>query len=416
VERVQAVVVGAGQAGLAVSHELAAAGVEHLLLERGGVGETWRRRWKSFCLVTPNWSVQLPGFPYDGDDPDGFMGRDEIVAYLERYAASFGAPLRLGVQVDVVRRASDDDFVLFTSAGTVRARALVVSTGAYQRTHRVPGSEGLPAGVPALHLSEYHDPGSLPPGPVLVVGSGQSGCQVAEELRRAGREVTLSCGRAPWFPRRWAGKDLVWWLVESGFLEAPVAALPTLAARLLSNPLATGHDGGHDLHLRTLQEIGVTLTGRFLGTRGLEAVFAPDLAASVAWGDDRYRELMDLFLRTARAKGLQAQAAPDPPPFDAAAPERLDLARFGAVLFTCGFRPDYATWLPWPEAFDPLGFPLQQDGESEAVPGLYFAGVHFLRKRKSALLIGVGEDATVVARRVASRLQPKTSRGRRRSA
>jgi putative flavoprotein involved in K+ transport len=403
VEHIDVAVVGAGQAGLAVSHELTESGIDHLVLEHGRIGETWRRRWESFCLVTPNWSVRLPGFAYDGDQPDGFMSRDEIVGYLERYAASFGAPVRTGVRVEAVRDDHAGGFMLSTSSGRFRADSLVLASGAYQREHRIPGADRLPPGLPGFGLAGYRDPGSLPDGEVLVIGSGQSGAQIAEELRKAGREVTLACGRAPWAPRRWAGRDLVWWLVESGFMDAPASTLPGPAARLISNPLATGHGGGHDLDLRTLYAMGVRLAGRFLGADGLEARFAPDLAESVAWGDARYRELMDLFAGTAAARGIAADPPPEPETLAPPAPERLDLSRFGAVLFTGGYRPDYRSWLPWQSAFDDLGFPLHDDGESRVVPGLFFVGVHFLRRRKSALLMGVGEDAVVVARRVAAR-------------
>ena len=186
-------------------------------------------------------------------------------------------------------------------------------------------------------------------------------------------------------------------------MEQPGASLPSPAARLISNPLASGHGGGHDLHLRMLRALGVTLTGRFMGASGGEARFAPDLAESVAWGDARYRELMELFRRTAAERGLDEPQIAEPEPFDPEAPEHLDLSGFGAVVFTGGFRADYRSWLPWPDAFDDLGFPLQRDGASTAIPGLYFLGVHFLRKRKSALLLGVGEDATVVAGQIARR-------------
>ncbi len=400
-EQVDVAVVGAGQAGLATSHELAAAGIGHVVLERGRIGDTWRRRWDSFCLVTPNWSVRLPGFPYDGGDADGFMARDEIVAYLERYARSFAAPVRTGVTVTSVRAAASGGFVIETSLGALRTGKLVLATGAYQREHRVPGEDALPPRLPRFHLADYRDPRSLPEGAVLVIGSGQSGAQISEELRSAGRQVTLACGRAPWVPRRWAGRDVVWWLDESGFMDQPFTTLPTPAARFISNPLASGHGGGHDLDLRTLRAMGVTLAGRFIGVEGNEALFAADLAESVAWGDARYRELMDLFHKTALTRGIAAEPPAEPEPFDPVAPERLDLSGFGAVLFSGGFRPDYGAWLPWPEAFDGLGFPLQEDGESTVVPGLYFVGVHFLRTRKSALLMGVGEDATVVAARIA---------------
>ncbi len=398
-------VVGAGQAGLALSHELTLGGVDHVVLERGRIGDTWRHRWDSFCLVTPNWSVQLPGFPYDGGDPDGFMVRDDIVAYLERYARSFGAPVREGIAVESVRRRRAGGFILHTTSGAVGAATLVLATGAYQRPHRIVGADALPPGLLQLGAADYHGPGALPAGDVLVVGSGQSGAQIAEELHEAGRRVYLSCGRAPWVPRRLGGQDIVWWLAESGFMDQAVMALPAPEARLISNPLATGHGGGHDLDLRTLRAMGVTLTGRFRGASGHEARFAPDLAQSVAWGDARYRELMDLFGRLAEERGLERVQIADPEPFDPAAPERLDLTGFGAVIFTGGFRPDYRSWLPWPDAFDDLGFPLQVDGESTTIPGLFFLGVHFLRKRKSALLMGVGEDATVVAGRIVATRQ-----------
>jgi putative flavoprotein involved in K+ transport len=236
---------------------------------------------------------------------------------------------------------------------------------------------------------------------VLVVGSGQSGAQIAEELHEAGREVVLACGRAPWAPRRLGSQDIFWWVMETGFMDAPVSALPTPAARLSANILATGHGGGHDLHLRTLRAKGVTLCGHFLGMADGEVRFAPDLAESVAWGDERYRQLMDLVRKHVADQALELPAIPEPEPFDPRAPERLGLGEVGVVVFTGGFRPDYRSWVRWPEAFDDLGFPIHRDGASTVVPGLYFAGVHFLRKRKSSLLIGVGEDAALVASSIA---------------
>lgn len=402
-ERVGVVIVGAGQAGLATSHELRAAGVNHVVLERGRIAEGWRRRWDSFCLVTPNWSVRLPGYSYDGPDPDGFMPRDEIVAFLGSYARHFGAPVREGVAVQSVRSKSSGGFVLDTSSGDLHADTLVLATGAFQRPHRPAGAATLPAGLFQIDVQDYHNPAALPQGKVLLVGSGQSGAQLAEELHEAGREVCLSCGRAPWVPRRLGGHDIVWWLRESGFFDQPTESLDSPAARLVSNPLATGHDGGHDLNLRTLRAMGVTLLGHFLGAMGQEAMFAADLAESVAWGDARYGELMAIFRKLAEESGLELPDADEPGPFDARAPERLDLSDFGAVIFAGGFRPDYRSWLPWPDAFDDLGFPLQRDGASTVIPGLCFVGVHFMRKRKSSLLYGVGEDAALVAEAIAGR-------------
>jgi putative flavoprotein involved in K+ transport len=400
-ESIEVVVVGGGQAGLATSHELTRAGVDHIVLERGRVGETWRRRWDSFCLVTPNWSVNLPGGAYDGDDPDGFMPRDEIVAYLERYAASFRAPLREGVDVTSLS-AAGGGFELETSAGAIRTQTVVVATGAYQRPHRPTNADALPDDVLQLDVDDYRNEASLPEGQVLVIGSGQSGCQIAEELVDARRDVVLSCGRAPWAPRQIGDHDLVWWGIETGFYDQPVSALPSPMARLFANILATGRDGGHDLNLRTLRAQGVTLVGRFRGVADGEILFANDLFESSAWGDQRYRDFRQLIWDLADARGLERPELPEPELFDSRVPESIELEGIGAVVFAGGFRPDYGTWLNVPGALDHLGFPLHEEGASTAAPGLYFVGVHFLRKRKSSLLWGVGEDAAIVAGQIAS--------------
>ena len=400
-ERADVVVIGAGQAGLATSHELTEAGVEHVVLERARIGETWRGRWDSFCLVTPNWSVRLPGRAYDGQDPDGYMRRDDIVAYLEAYAAGFRAPVREGVAVESLVPSTGGGFLLRTSEGEFRAERVVVATGAYQRPHRPTSARTLPPDLVQIDAEEYRNPAPLPAGGVLVIGSGQSGCQIAEELREAGREVFLACGKAPWAPRRVGDRDLVWWVMETGFFDMPLSALPTPAARLTANILGTGRNGGHDLNLRTLRAAGVTLLGHFLGAEDGRARFATDLAETVAWGDARYREFGQIFQKLAAERGLPVPELPEPEPFDGRSPEELDLTSLGAVVYACGFRPDYGSWVKVPGAFDPLGFPIHSDGASTAAPGLYFVGVHFLRSRKSALLCGVGEDAAVVARQIA---------------
>ena len=313
-EQLETVVVGAGQAGLAVSHELTQAGVPHTVVERGRVGQTWRGRWDSFCLVTPNWTVQLPGGSYAGDDPDGFMARDDLVGYLERYARGFDAPVREGVDVTSLLPQNGRGFLLETSAGRIAARRVVVSTGAYQRPHRPDVATTLPAGLAQIDADDYRNPERLPPGAVLVIGAGQSGCQIAEELQASGRDTFLSCGRAPWLPRRIGGRDLAWWAEQTGFLETPVTALPTPAARLAANLLATGKDGGRDLHLRTLHARGVTLLGRFLGAWGMQARFAADLKDSLAWGDQKHAEFMKLVRKTASERELPPVQAPQPEP------------------------------------------------------------------------------------------------------
>ena len=240
---------------------------------------------------------------------------------------------------------------------------------------------------------------------MLIIGSGQSGCQIAEELQEAGREVVLSCGKAAWVARRVGGRDIFHWLVDTGFLAEPVDSLPAPAAKLAANPIATGHGGGHDLDLRLLRAKGVTLAGHFLGVANGAVRFASDLGQSVAWGDERHGQLADGIRKTAAELGYPDPEIPDPEPFDPTSPERVSLDGFGAVIFAGGFRPSYQSWLPWRDAFDDLGFPIQREGASTVVDGLYFVGVHWLRRRKSALLYGVGEDAAIVARAIAQEVR-----------
>ena len=395
-----AVVVGAGHAGLSISRALANRGIEHVVLERDRVAQTWRSRWDSFCLVTPNWFIALTDVGYDDAEPDGFMPRDEIVSFLERYAET--APVREGVEVTGAS-AIEDGFALDTSDGEIRTRALIAATGAYQRPY-IPSEMGsLPADLELLDATTYRRPSDLPDGGVLIIGSGQTGVQLAEELHDDGRDVVLACGAAPWTPRRFGGHDTVWWMEEIKFFDHRLADLPDPALRLASNPLTTGHGGGRDLHYRTLQASGVTLAGRFLGADGDDIVFADDLAQSVAWGDARFDQQMESCRKLIAERGLDIEL-PTYEPFVADAPTSIAADRFSTVLLTGGFRPAYGDWLPWPDAFDELGFPLQVDGESTAVAGLYFMGVHFLRKRKSGILWGAAEDANAVADRVATRL------------
>jgi putative flavoprotein involved in K+ transport len=407
---VDVAVIGAGHAGLSVSKVLSGFGIEHVVLEGDRIGQGWRDRWDSFCLVTPNWAIDLPDATYEGDDPDGFMPKEDIVTFLEAYAARAGLPVREGLHVDAVSR-DEQAFTLSTSDGELRAKVVVICTGAFQSPHVPEGAASLPADLFRVDPSSYGSPDRLPPGGVLVVGSGQTGCQMAEELHESGRRVVLSCGRAPWIPRRSGGRDIVWWLAQSGFLEQPVGALPDPREKLVSNPLTTGHGGGHDLHYRTLQRMGVELAGRFVGADDREIRFEPDLAVSVAGGDERYLRLRGLFDQVAQRTGIEHDLE-DPEPFDASgAPETLSLGDISSVVFAGGFRPDYS-WLPWPGAFDDMGFPVQVDGRSGVVDGLFFSGVHFLRKRKSAILLGGREDAEVVGAGVAAYLGAGTgSRG-----
>ncbi len=402
-DSVEVAVVGSGQAGLAAAWHLAQEGIEHVVLEAGRLGETWRsRRWDSFCLVTPNWSVQLPGGSYRGPDPDGYMPLAEIVDYLESYAGSFKAPVL--EQSPVTRLCVDPGggFELALPEGTLRARTVVVASGAYQRAHRPAGAEAVPSPVQQLLAEEYANPSALPPGAVVVVGSGQTGCQLAEELHEAGRTVYLACGRCPWAPRRIGGHDVVRWVVDTGFWDAGLASLPSPQARLVGNIQSTGHGGGHDLNYRTLREQGVRLLGRFLGAEDGALHFGDDLAASVAFGDARYHDFAELVRKYCRSRGMSAPELPAPETLAPAPAVALDVRReaISTLIWTSGYRPEYG-WVEAP-VFDGLGFPVTTDGAT-AIPGLYFVGVHFLRKRQSSLLYGVGEDAELVVRDIAAR-------------
>jgi len=396
-ETANVAIVGAGQAGLATSWYLKQANVDHVVLEAGRVGETWRtRRWDSFCLVTPNWTVRLPGGKYAGPDPDGFMDREALVEHFQRWSDSFEAPIKQQCAVSALD-ADGDHFVLSTADGKVRARNVVVASGGYQRPYLPPNAGQLPGNLTQLLAEQYTNADALPPGAVLIVGSGQTGCQIAEELHLTGRKVYLSCGRCPWGPRRFGGHDLVWWILESGFWARTLAQLPSPSARLFGNPQATGHAGGHDLHYRTLHEMGVELVGRFAGAEDGKVHFIDDLSQSIEAGDNMTGVLMKYVAALCEREGM-------PVPFVVPAPLRikgrpeLDAKELGAVIWTSGYRPAY-DWVHFP-VFDDMGFPLQEDGRS-AVPGLYFMGVHFQRKAQSAVLYGVGEDAEIVARDIA---------------
>jgi putative flavoprotein involved in K+ transport len=398
---VDVAIIGAGQAGLATSWYLTQAGIDHVVFEGGRVAETWRsRRWDSFCLVTPNWTVTLPGAKYSGDDPDGFMSLAELVAFFETWAASFNPPVQANSHVSCVEADPDGHFALTVSGRPVAARVVVVASGAYQKPHRPAGAGALPQQVHQILAEEYQNPAALPPGSVLIVGSGQTGCQLAEELYEAGRRVFLACGRCVWVPRRIGDHDAVWWMIQSGFMDRTPDKLPSPAARLLGNPQVTGHGRGHDLNFRTLHAMGVELVGRFLGADGTTLRFADDVAASVDFGDARWADLRGFIDAYCARTGTPVPAYPIPPPFRIETRTELDMSRegIGTVIWTTGYRPEYG-WVRFP-VFDDMGFPIQVDGRA-SVPGLYFVGVHWLRTNKSSILYGVGEDAEVVARHIA---------------
>jgi putative flavoprotein involved in K+ transport len=399
-ERVETVVVGAGQAGLSTSVHLARQGREHTVLERGQVGETWRsQRWDGFYLNTPNWTLRLPEGEYDGDEPEAFLPRDEIVAYFEGYARKIDAPVREHVAVTAIRP-RDGGWTLETTEGPLQAANVVVAAGSFPRPYVPPVAEAFPERVEQLRPDTYKRPEQLPDGAVLVVGSGQSGCQIAEELLQSGRRVHLVGGRCPWFPRRRHGQDIAHWATELGLLDEPVEKLPSPAARLACNPTASGNDGGHDLTPRTLESQGATLLGRIEAVEHERLVIAPGLNETLAFGDEFHAQLV------ARIDELAGGPDHDVAPHEASTvdePRELDLAAagIGSVIWATGYRPDLS-WIDVPLA-DELGWPRQTDGLTEFA-GLAFVGVHWLRKRKSALLLGVGEDAELVVSALAERV------------
>jgi len=404
VERTDTVVVGAGQAGLAASHWLAQHGREHLVLERGRVAETWRsQRWDGFYLNTPNWTLRLPGAEYEGDEPDAFASLADAIRYLEMYAGSFDAPVREEAPVTRLRR-DGAGYLVELAEEAVKADNVVVASGAFQQPRpRVPGAEG--AGVELqLTSGEYRRPGQLPAGGVLVVGGGQSACQITDELLAAGRAVWLSVGACGWVPRVYRGRDYLHWAEALGLLDQTVDSLPSPAARLACNPPISGNDGGHDCHPRWLAGRGASIVGRLSAVEGSSAHFEPGVERTLLAGDTFAEEFMRKVDEFVAARALDAPAAEerDRGPSGLADIPRLDLRAHGisSILWATGFRPDYG-WIDLDVA-DAYGWPTQQRGVSSHA-GLFFVGVNWLHKRRSALFCGVGEDAEHVVSELVSR-------------
>jgi putative flavoprotein involved in K+ transport len=405
-ERHETVIVGGGHAGLAMSHHLSRRGRAHVVLERGWVAERWRsERWDSLHFQFPNWSLALPGQPYDGPDPDGFSSRDEVVGFIERYCAVIAAPVRTGVRVDAIRPASAaDGFRLETSHGVLAASNVVVATGPYQEPVIPAPAGALPPRVTQVHSSGYRRPSHLPPGAVLVVGSGASGCQIVEDLLAAGRRVYLSVGRHRRFPRRYRGRDMFWWMERMGALDQTLEERPE--ARERPNPLVTGVGGGHDIDLRHYAARGAILLGRLAGVEGSRLRLADDLHEQLARGDEgvtAFTRSVDAYVARA-GLAVPEEATTEPPsPVPAVAPIRtidLDAACIGTVIWATGFRRDFG-WIRLP-VLDERGEPIHRRGVTPC-PGLYFLGLPWLYTLKSSVLCGVGRDADHLAEHIASR-------------
>ena len=404
--RVDTLIIGAGQAGLALSHHLRTLGAEHLLLERGRVAERWRsERWDSFRLLTPNWQTGLPGSPYHGDDPDGFMGKGDVVAMFERYARAIDAPVRTGVTVLHVRPVTVG-WSVSTDHGEFSAANVVVATGHHAHP-RIPMAcaTRLPADVVQLHTSHYRSPEQLPDGGVLVVGAGPSGQQIAEELAVGGRRVVLAAGRHRTLPRRYRGHDANWWMERMGAFERTVDTLrdPLMVRRAPAFVLGAGDE---TLDLRRLVAHGVQPTGRLVGISGSTAWFADDLAETVARADGNLLAFRAGVDEHVRCTGMSAPPPDDPPaapgPWATQAPRllHLDHGRIRAVIWATGFRRDFS-WIDAP-VLDASGEPLQRRGVTMA-PGLYFLGLRWMHRRGSDTIHGVGRDAAYLAEAIARR-------------
>ena len=402
--RHEVVIIGAGQAGLAVSYYLSRRGVGHEVIERATIASSWREnRWDSFCTVTPNWSIRLPGAEYSGDDPDGFLARDELVRHFERWARSFDAPVRCGIEARAVRRAGDG-FEIETGDGLYHARNVVVATSTYQHPFVPAVSARLPRRLRQLTPHDYKSPRTVPSGAVLVVGSGQTGCQIAEELHDAGRPTFLCVGRAGRLPRRYRGRDCIEWQRDMGYLDRTPAMLERLEDRFRGDPHVTGKNGGYTLSLHDFHRAGIRLLGRLVDCDGECVQLDGELHAQMRFADEFCDRLIGQFERHIADCGIDA---PPPtaaelaggPPADGSLPEvvrELDLAGtgIGTVIWATGYRFDFS-WIEAP-VLDGVGYPVAPGGVS-ACPGLYFAGLNWMTRRKSGILYGVGDDGRSVA-------------------
>jgi putative flavoprotein involved in K+ transport len=398
-EQVETLVVGGGQAGLVMSDMLRRRGNPHLVLERGRIAERWRsERWDGLRFQFPNWSVRLPDCPFPHADPDGFATSGEIVDYLDAYATQIDAPIRCGVAVTALRRnGNGKGYLIQTSAGSIRATNVVIATGPYQRPvfPDLPFADG---GLFQIHASAYKEPEQLPAGAVLIVGSGASGAQIAEELVRAGRRVYLSVGRHKRMPRRYRGRDLIWWLAAMGLDQTPVEARGPDATL----PLITGAYGGHTIDFRQFVSEGVTLLGRLRSVRGGILQLADDLGESLTYGDAAYSAFLDRVDSYVEQQAMNLPAEPaaratrPDPPFVSAPLRRLDIRRVGlsSVIWATGYKFDFS-WIDLP-VLNARGEPAHDHGIAP-LPGIYFIGLPWLSKMTSSFLSGVADDAARLA-------------------
>jgi putative flavoprotein involved in K+ transport len=393
------VIVGGGQAGLSLSWHMRQAGIDHVVLERKARFHAWKQqRWDSFCLVTPNWQCRLPGYAYAGGDPHGFMVKDEIIAFVEDFADSFGPPVLERVEATSLTR-TEAGFALQTSAGPFTARQVCIATGGYHTPITPRMAERLPKRLVQLHANEYRNPEKLPPGGVLVVGTGQSGCQIAEDLHLAGRRVHLAVGRAPRVSRFYRGRDVVDWLQDMGHYDLPVSDHPMQeGVRDKANHYVTGRDGGRDIDLRKFAREGMALHGHLDAVDGEVLAFADDLKQNLDQADrvnDRIKDSIDAYIAQQNISApVEARYLPVWEP--SAANTKLDLAaeNVTSILWCVGYEPDFS-WVHVP-VFTGRGLPVHDRGVT-AVPGLYFLGLPWLHTWGSGRFAAIARDAAHLA-------------------
>jgi putative flavoprotein involved in K+ transport len=405
-EHYSVIIVGGGQAGLSLSYYLTQYGIDHLVLEKQTVTHTWRtQRWDTFCLVTPNWQCALPGYPYQGNDPNGFMKKDEIIEYLDGFIKAVDAPVREDVEVYSVKPRDEGGFDVATSVGQFAAGQVVVASGGYHVPIVPRMAERLTAHVRQIHSEHYRNPQSLPEGNVLVVGSGQSGAQIAEDLHLAGRKVYLAVGDAPRCARFYRGKDVVDWLAEMNYYDMPVHEHPLReGVRDNTNHYVTGRDGGRDIDLRKFANEGMELFGLLDGLQDGVLQFSPNLAEKLDQADAVYNRINGSIDKYIEKNGIEAPAEAHYDSVWKPAGERteLDIAEAGitSVVWCIGFRPDFS-WVDAP-VFNGRGYPSHERGITPH-PGLYFLGLPWLYTWGSGRFSGIARDAFYLADSIKAR-------------
>lgn len=407
------VVIGGGQAGLSMSHFLKQSGIDHIVIEKERVANSWRtQRWDAFCLVTPNWQCKLPGFHYAGAEPNGFMPKNDIVSYVENYARHIDAPVIEGVRAEKLSKQSSGTFRIDTSKGAFTADNVVLAVGGYHHPNIPRMAERLSESIVQIHSSSYRNPAQLPDGEVLVVGSGQSGCQIAEDLHLAGRKVHLVVGSAPRCPRFYRGRDAVDWLDNLGQYDLPVEQHPAgEGVRKKANHYLTGRGGGRDIDLRRFANEGMKLYGRLTGIAQSKLSFGDDLAKNLDGADAVYNGICGLIDKHIADNDIEAPEGrhyqPVWVPPETVASLDPEVAGITSVVWATGFSSDWS-WVDLP-VFNGSGYPAHTRGVT-AIDGVYVLGLPWLHTWGSGRFVGVGRDAENLLARIKTRLSSEIDR------